>query len=103
MNAVKVEYTVKPEYRETNKKNILRVMEALRLRPIPGMQYATFTDERNPDTFIHINIARDASTMAKLSDVSEFQDFRMALKGSNPVSPPKQTKLNLVGAGFKLT
>ncbi|NND34460.1 MAG: hypothetical protein HKN76_17880 [Saprospiraceae bacterium] len=103
MNAVKVEYTIKPEYRETNKKNIRRVMEALRLHPIAGMQYATFTDEQNPDTFIHINMARDEATMAKLNDVGEFQDFRKALKESHPLSPPKQTKLNLVDAGFKLS
>ena len=102
MKAVKVEYTVKPEYVETNKGNIRRVMDALKTQPIKGMQYATFTDEENPNTFIHINMASDETTLSKLNDVQEFTDFRMALKDSQPLSAPKQTTLNLVAAGFTI-
>ena len=102
MKAVKVQYTVQPEFVEENKKNIQRVMDALKANPILGMNYSTYTDDEQPNTFIHINMAKDDETMSKLSDVKEFKDFRMALKASEPISPPKQTKLNLVAAGFNL-
>lgn len=102
MKAVKVQYTVIPEYVEENKRNIQKVMDVLKAKPIEGMQYASYTDDENPNTFIHINMARDAETMSKLNDVKEFAEFRMALKASQPLSPPKQTTLNLVAAGFEL-
>lgn len=102
MKAVKVQYTVKVEYVEENKRNIRKVMEALNAKPIPGMQYSSYTDEENPNTFIHINMARDEETMSKLNDLKEFTAFRMALKASQPEAPPKQTKLNLVGAAFSI-
>lgn len=102
MKAVKVEYTVRPEYVAENKRNIQRVMDALQANPIPGMHYSSYTDSAQPNTFIHINMAKDDATMGKLSEVQEFTDFRMALKASQPLSPPKQTKLDLVGAGFNL-
>lgn len=102
MKAVKVEYTVQNDYVEQNKKNILKVMDALRANPINGMLYSSYTDKENPNTFVHINMARDEQIMAKLNDIKEFTDFRMALKASQPLSPPKQTTMDLVGAGFKI-
>ncbi len=102
MKAVKVQYTVQPEYAEENKKNIQKVMEAIKANPIPGMQYSSYTDKDDPNTFIHINMAKDDETMSKLNEVEEFTAFRMALKASKPVSPPKQTTLNLVASGFNI-
>jgi quinol monooxygenase YgiN len=102
MKAVKVQYTVQPEYAEQNKRNVEKVMAHLRQNPIEGMQYSTFTDQDDPNTFIHINFAKDAETLSKLSEVAAFNEFRMALKASGPVSPPKQTTLNLVDMAFDL-
>ncbi len=101
MKAVKVQYTVKPDYVATNKANISRIMERLRNDPIEGMHYASFTLE-DGQTFVHINLSKDDATMAKLSEVVEFQEFRQALKASEPLSPPKSEALNLVAAGFNL-
>jgi len=101
MKAVKVQYVVKPEYAEQNKANIRRVMDALRNSPIAGMLYSTFILD-DGQTFVHFNIARDGETMAKLNSLTEFQEFRSALKASDPVSPPTQTNLNPVGTGFEL-
>ena len=100
MKAVRVQYTVKPEFIEENKQNIQRVMNALREQPIDGMMYSSYTDNDNPAIFIHINICRDDETMSKLNDIPEFLEFRMALKSSQPVSPPNQTKLDLVDSNF---
>ena len=102
MKAVKVQYTVKPEYVDQNKANIQRVMETLRNNPIPGMQYSSYTTEDDPNTFVHINMAKDQETMSKLSDLPEFITFRTELKASGPVSPPNSTNFNLVGAAFEL-
>ncbi|MGB5818090.1 MAG: hypothetical protein WBG90_01305 [Saonia sp.] len=102
MKAIKVQYTVKPEYTEENKKNIQRVMDVLKAKPIEGMQYSSFTDEESPNTFIHINMAKDDEIMGKLNGLQEFKDFQQALKASQPLSPPKATKLKMVGFGFDM-
>ena len=101
MKAVKVEYTVKEEYVTQNKANIRKVMDVLRANPIPGMQYSSFTKD-DGNSFVHINMAIDDETRAKLSEVKEFNEFRQALKASGPLSPPKSTELEIVGAGFDL-
>ena len=101
MKAVKVQYTVKPEYVETNKANILKVMEKLKANPITGMQYVSFILD-DDQSFVHINMAQDQDTISKLSEIEEFKAFQSALKASQPISPPKAENLNLVGAGFDL-
>ncbi|MEP1093462.1 MAG: hypothetical protein ABJG78_00030 [Cyclobacteriaceae bacterium] len=102
MKAVKVQYTVKPEYVETNKANIKKVMDTLKASPIAGMQYASFALD-DGQTFVHINMAKDQETMNKLQEVEEFNEFRMQLKASGPVSPPQSENLNLVSSGFELS
>jgi len=102
MKAVKVQYTVKDEYVEENKRNIQKVMDILIANPIMGMQYSSFTSEENPNTFIHINMAKDDETLSKINGLQEFKDFQQALKASQPITPPKATKLKLVGSGFNL-
>ena len=101
MQAVKVEYTVRPEYVEQNKANIGKVMDYLRENPIEGMQYSTFIKE-DGQSFVHINMARSGEIISKLNDVEAFQNFRKGLKGSQPLSSPSATKLTFVGAGFEI-
>lgn len=101
MKAVKVEYTVQPEYAAQNKLNIQRVMDRLRTDPIEGMLYSSYTLD-DGQSFVHINMAKDEETMALLSTVEEFNEFRSALKASHPISPPKSSNLNLVAAGFQI-
>ena len=101
MKAVKVQYEVRPEYVEQNKANIRKVMDALRQNPIDGMFYSSYTLDDGV-TFVHFNVARDQETLSKLSEVEEFNAFRMALKESNPVSPPASENLNPVAAGFEV-
>jgi len=98
MKAVRVQYTVKPEYTEQNKANVQEVMDDLRNNPIEGMRYSTFYfgDGR----FMHINICKDQETMSLLAERSSFKRFRTGLKASLPVSPPKSEPMELVGANF---
>ena len=101
MKAVKVQYKVKSEYVSQNKVNIKKVMEKLKSSPIEGMLYSSYTME-DGETFVHINIAKDADTMNKLNDLQEFNEFRKSLKESDPIEAPKATTLELVEAGFEL-
>ena len=101
MKAVKVTYTVKPEYADQNRTNIQKVMNALKANPIEGMQYSSFI-LNDGQTFVHINMAKDGETMSKLNDVETFMEFRKALKASEPLTPPNSEDLNLVGAAFDL-
>ena len=64
MKAVKVQYTVKPEYLDQNKRNIEKVMKAIRSNPIDGMNYSSFILD-DGFTFVHINMARDQETLSR--------------------------------------
>ncbi len=101
MKAVKVQYTVQASFVDQNKANIRKVMETLRKNPIDGMLYSSYTLD-DGRTFVHINIARDGDTLARLRDVQEFRDFQAALRTSEPEVSPQATNLNLVAAGFEL-
>ena len=101
MKAVKVQYTVKPEYVEQNKANIRKVMAALRKNPVEGMFYSSYTLE-DGQTFLHFNVAKDEKTLSSINNLKEFIEFREALKASQPLSPPNQTTLNFVDAGFEI-
>ncbi len=101
MKAVKVQYTVKEEYVEQNKANIEKVMKRLRENPIEGMLYSSYTLD-DGQTFVHINMAKNGETLSMLNEVEEFTNFRMALKASEPLNPPKSENLNLVAAGFEV-
>lgn len=99
MDAVMVQYTVRPEFAETNRANIRRVMERLRVRPIEGMYYSAHVLE-DGRSFVHFNVAEDRDTLEKLQELEEFREFRAALLASDPPVPPRPTKLDPVAAGF---
>ena len=101
MKSVKVTYQVKPEFIEQNKKNIQAVMNYLKDNPIEGMYYSSFQLD-DEGSFMHINFAQDDETMSKLNDVKAFGEFRMQLKASGPVVPPKAQKMGFVGAGWSI-
>ncbi len=101
MKAVKVQYTVKPEFVAQNEANVKAVMDYLQANPVEGMYYSTC---KLPDgvTFMHFNIAKDQETLSKLNDVEAFTLFRKALKESGPVSPPKSEDLSFVGSSWEI-
>ena len=101
MNAVKVQYTVKEEYVETNKANIRRVMAALRQANNPDIKYSTFLLD-DGKTFVHIAMRANEEAQATLSGLEEFQQFQQALRASGPESPPKAENLNLVATAWDI-
>jgi hypothetical protein len=99
MKSVKVQYTVKAEYAETNKKNIQKVMADLREINNPGVRYSAFVLD-DGKTFVHFAMYPDEETMAIVSDLPAFQSFRQQLQESGPEAPPQAEDLNLVGSAY---
>ena len=101
MNAVKVQYTVKESYVETNKKNIANVMTALRVLGNPDIKYSTFVLD-DGQTFVHLVFRANDAANEVLGNLPEFQTFQQQLRASEPVSPPKPENLTLVDSGWDI-
>ena len=101
MNAVKVQYTVKESYVETNKQNIRKVMEALRATNHPDIKYSAFLQD-DGQTFVHFVMRANEEAAQILSNLEAFQQFQQQLKASQPEVPPKAENLNLVASGWDI-
>jgi hypothetical protein len=101
MKIIRVQYTVKSEFVEQNRKNIRAVMAELNANPIDGLRYSTYL---LPDgvSFMHLSIAKDAETSGKLGQMELFKIFQAELRASEPLSLPKPEELKFVGAGFEI-
>jgi len=101
MKAVKVQYTVKEEYAETNKKNINQVMSDLRKLNNPGVKYSSYV-LNDGKTFVHLGIYSDEKAMSVATDLDSFKKFQTELKESQPEVPPKADDLNLVASAYDI-
>ena len=101
MKAVKVQYTIKESYAETNQKNIQKVMADLRKLNNPGIRYSAFLLE-DGKTFVHFAMYPDEGTSSIVNNLASFQSFRQQLKDSHPEVPPKAEDLTLVGAAYEI-
>ena len=100
MRAVKVEYTVKPEYVSINKANIQKVMDELRSLGNTGILYSTYLKEDGV-SFVHFSIHKDEENI--ISSLSAFKEFTTQLKAEGLVGePPKSLKLEMVAKSFDL-
>ena len=101
MKAVKVQFTVKESYAETNHKNIQKVMADLRKLNNPGIRYIAFLLE-DGKTFVHFAMYSDEGTSSIVNNLESFQSFRQQLKESQPEVPPQAEDLILVGAAYEI-
>lgn len=101
MKAVKVQYTVKEEYAETNKRNIEQVMSDLRKLENPGIKYSSYV-LNDGKTFVHLGIYSDDEAMSVATNLDSFKKFQMELKESQPEVPPKADDLNLVASAYDI-
>ncbi len=85
MKIIKVEYQVSTECIETNKQNILKVMDALKKNNITSMKYSYYY--LGEGRFMHFNVTKKES-FSKHNDLQEFKKFQAALKASQPLTPP---------------
>lgn len=101
MKAVKVQYTVKAEYVETNKANIQQVMADLRELNNPGIKYSAWLLD-DGKTFVHLAMYPNEETLAITTNLESFKKFQQALKASRPEVPPQADNLNLVASAWEI-
>ncbi len=101
MKSVKVQYTVKAEYADTNKKNVAKVMADLRELAHPGLKYSTYVLE-DGKTFVHFGMYADQEALDVVNNLPSFQSFREQLKASGPEAPPKGDDLTLVDSSYEI-
>jgi len=101
VNAVKVQYTVKEAYVETNKQNIRRVMAELRELNYPGLKYSSFLLD-DGKTFVHFAMYADEEAKSVVGHLDSFKQFQQELKESQPDVPPKADDLSLVASAYDI-
>ena len=98
MRAVKVEYTVKPEYADINKTNIKKVMDELRSMGDVGILYSTYIKEDGV-SFVHFSIHKNEENI--LTTLPAFKAFATQLKAEGLIDEaPKALKLEMVAKSF---
>jgi len=101
MNGVKVQYTVKEEYVETNKANIRQIMADLREINNPDIQYSAFL-LNDGVTFVHLVMRVNDEAQKTVSELPSFQEFQRQLRESGPEAPPNAENLTLVGSSWEI-
>ena len=101
MKAVKVEYTVKPEYVNTNKANIQKVMSDLQQLNNKGINYNACLCA-DGKTFIHTAFFQSDEDHKMLNELASFLSFQEQLKANGLETPPKQELLTLVGSSVDI-
>lgn len=98
MKAVKVQYTVRADYVETNKQNIKAVVSELRNMGDTGVKYSVFIEE-DGNSFVHLSILRDEAASKVISSLDSFKKFREQLN-TGAVSQPVSVDLEIVDSSF---
>src|SRR5262245_21114852 len=101
MQAVKVQYTVKKEYVETNKRNIEQVMAELRELKNPNIKYSAFLLD-DGQTFVHFAMYPDEESASIVGKLDSFKKFREQLSNSQPEVSPKADNLSLVASAYNI-
>ena len=97
-HAVRVQYTAREDFAETNQKNIRAVMAELAALGDVGIQYSAFrTGDGN--TFVHL-VAMDAESKSGIvPSLAAFGHFRAQLK-EGAVGPPNNETWQVVGISY---
>ena len=101
MNAIKVEYTVRPEYVETNKANIQKVMDELKASGNTGVLYSVYTKDDHC-SFVHFAIYKNPDEPNIIPTLKAFQHFSKQLKEEGLAIPPHSLKLDMVAKSFEI-
>jgi len=101
MKIVRVTYTVKETFTETNNVNIQKVMADLRQLNDPGIFYHACLGN-DGKTFVHTAFFKADADQQTLSKLSSFIYFQQQLKEGGFETPPKQELLTLVGSSAEI-
>ena len=98
MHAVRVQYTVRPDFVATNEANIRAVMDELRALGDVGVYYSAF---RLGDgaTFLHLVVMDDVNLAGIVPGLDAFKVFRAALR-EGLQAPPTDETWTVVGTSF---
>jgi hypothetical protein len=99
MKAVRVQYKVKPEYVEINKRNVEQVMADVKALNNADLKYCTF---QLPDgvSFMHLSFAANEEATKVLGGLDSFNKFRKQLKEEGAETMPVAEELDLVASGY---
>lgn len=100
MKAIKVQYTVREDFVETNKQNIAAVMAELRSKGNVGVMYSAYIMEDGV-TFVHFVIQRDEAAAEVVPSMESFKKFQADLQTGVTVKPEAVT-LDPIGASFEV-
>jgi len=100
MKIIKVQYTVKPEYVEENKKKIKAVMGELKALNNPYVKYSSSILE-DGKSFMHMVIYNGEEASHLPSSLDSFKDFQAGLKENLEV-PPKAETSEVVDSSYDL-
>ena len=101
MKIVKVIYTTKSEFSETNQGNIKKVMTDLQSLQHPGINYNACLGV-DGKTFIHTAFFKSDEDQKLLNELPSFKHFQEQLKAGRLEVPPKQELLTLVGSSINI-
>ena len=100
MKVIRVQYTVKDEFVETNKKNISTVMTDLKATGNTDVKYTAFQHE-DSKTFMHIVMYKTEVVESLPASLESFKEFQKQLK-ENIEIPPKAEVFNVVDSSYEL-
>jgi len=100
MKVIKVQYTVKPEYVEENKKKIQAVMEELRALNNPNVKYLSSILE-DGKSFLHVVMYNSEEAENLPASLESFKNFQSSLKDNLEV-PPKAEKSEVVDSSYDI-
>lgn len=98
MNAVKVQYTVKEAYVETNKRNIQRVIAELRELNNPSIKYSSFLLD-DGKTFVHFGIYADEEAKFVVGDLDSFASILKIISPVHPSTLARSSPMIIYGLG----
>jgi hypothetical protein len=90
MKTLRVQYTVRPEYAEQNKRNVAAVMAELRASGRGDIKYATYLHE-DGKTFMHFIHYATAEAEGLVEKLNAFPKFRDELRPNLEAAPKFDT------------
>jgi len=97
MKVVRVQYTVRPEYAATNKRNIAAIVDELKALGHPGIKYTAWV---LPDgkTFMHFDQFLNEEAHLVLQGLDSFKKFASELHASQLEVEPVLDLLSLTAS-----
>ena len=90
MKLIRVQYTIKESFVETNKKNISHVMNELRHLNNPDVIYSAYLHE-DGKTFMHTVMYNSSEAESLPSSLDSFKEFQKQLKENLEIPPKVET------------